>query len=140
MHRERSAQRTLYRRMWSERKKVRTPIKKKTLTWMTRLNFSSVEAESQNTGMFLKQRTGQTRESLESSCGCLMFSFFALYPRALLPVLRPNSVGAGRTGDPKKNVLETLFGNLVKRDGVTHTCSLVCHRLLSTVIFPLGIN
>lgn len=46
-----------------------------------------------------------------------------------------NSVGAGHTGDPEKNVLETLFWYLIKRGGVTDTSSLVCHRQLSTLVF-----
>lgn len=50
----------------------------------------------------------------------------------LLCVFRLNSVGAGHTGDPEKNVLETLFWYLIKRGGVT---SLVCHRQLSTLVF-----
>lgn len=53
----------------------------------------------------------------------------------LLCVFRLNSVGAGHTGDPEKNVLETLFWYLIKRGGVTDTSSLVCHRQLSTLVF-----
>lgn len=66
-----------------------------------------------------------------------MFSIFpfSLYPLALICVFRLDSVGAGHTGDPKENVLETLFGYLVKRAGVTDTSSLVRHRLLSTLVF-----
>ncbi|KAF3698949.1 hypothetical protein EXN66_Car014636 [Channa argus] len=53
-----------------------------------------------------------------------MLSFFSFYPLALLCVLRLNSVGAGHTGDPKENVLET-FGYIVKCGNITNTCSLV---------------
>lgn len=52
-----------------------------------------------------------------------MFSFFSFYPLALWCVFRLNSVGAGHTGDPKENVLETLFDYLVMRGGVTETRS-----------------
>lgn len=45
-----------------EKKKVKMAITKKTLAGMTRLNFSSVEAESQNTGMFLKHRRTNKRK------------------------------------------------------------------------------
>lgn len=46
-------------------------------------------------------------------------------PPTLSSVWRLISVGAGHTGDPRGNVLETLLGYLV-----TNTCSLVCHHLL----------
>lgn len=48
-------------------------------------------------------------------------------------------MGAGFTGDPKESVLETL-DYLITPGGATETRSLVCHCLLSTVIFPKGIN
>lgn len=99
--------------MWSERererKKVKLAIRNETLAGMTRLNFSSKESESQNTGMFLKHRRTNKRKTW-STCGCLMFSFFSFYPLALLCALRLDSVGAGHTGDPKENVLETFVG------------------------------
>lgn len=40
----------------------------------------------------------------------------------------------------KRTFWKRLLGYLLKRGGVTDTCSLVCHPLLSTLVFPLRIN
>lgn len=48
-------------------------------------------------------------------------------------------MGAGFTGDPKENSVETL-DYLITPGGATETRSLVCHCPPSTVIFPEGIN
>ncbi len=94
--------------MWGERQEFEMAVRNKTLVKRTRLNCSLTAAESQNTGMFLKhRRTNRRKPNLPVAVWCFHFSLFTHWH---FHVWRLISVGAGHTGDPGENVLETFFG------------------------------
>lgn len=97
-----------------------------------------LDAESPISGTLVKHSRTNKRKNLIYLWQSDVFHFSPFNPPPLLSMWRLTSVGAG-PGDPEENVLETLWGHLLRHLWWHHGTGSHS-RLLSTLIFPLTIN
>lgn len=114
-------------------------MRNKTLAGMTRLNLSSIEAESQNAGMFLKHsRTNKRKPNLPVAVWCFHFYLFTHWHYYVCRdwILWGLATQVTQKRTFWKRCLDSSSSVVASR----LLSTLVCHHLLSTLVFPLRIN